>query len=235
MSTPNTPAPTGFRAPPQWVVFLFLLLGMAAVGAAFFVPLRLPSPTTPSTPEAVVIAPEFPEAPPFLLTERDGTPVDNSALDGKVWVAEFAFTRCKYCPQVSATMARLRDEMKLTDRDDFRLVTFTVDPDHDTADELKKYAERFTKADDRRWLFLRGPRSYVQLLCRRGFKVGLEEKPDAPAELRFDHYLDVLVIDKRGKVRGHFPGLPPDRDGGQAVFDEGYKDLKDKVAEVLKE
>lgn len=230
----STPVPTGFRAPPPWVVILFLLLGMTAVGTAFFIPVRLPGSTRPTT-QAVVTPPEYPDAPPFLLTERDGTTVENTALDGKVWVAEFAYSRCKYCPQVSATMARLRDEMKLTDRDDFRLVTFSVDPDHDTVDELKKYAERFTRADDRRWLFLRGPRSYVEALCRRGFKVALEEKPDAPPEVRFDHFLDVLVIDKRGRVRGHYPGLPPDREGGQAVFDEGYKELKEKVAELLKE
>lgn len=234
MTDPKSdPAPSGFRAPPQWVVFLFLLLGMAAVGAAFLLPMTRPAATTPTDP--VVVAPEFPEVPPFLLTERDGTAIDNTALDGKVWVAEFAFTRCKLCPQVSATMAKLRSELKLTDRDDFRLVTFTVDPEHDTADELKKYAERFTKPDDRRWLFLRGPRKYMELLCRRGFKLGLEEKPDAPPELRFDHYLELLVIDKRGKVRGHYPGLPPDREGGQAVFDEGYAEMKKKLEEVLKE
>ena len=231
--TDPQPAPAGSRAPPVWVVCLFLALGVAAVAGAFFLPVR-PAPAVPA-PQAVVSPPTYPDAPPFLLTERDGTPADNTALDGKVWVAEFAFTRCKFCPQVSATMARLRNELALTARDDFRLVTFTVDPDHDTADELRKYAKVFTTDDDRHWLFLRGPRRYVELLCRRGFKVAVEEKPDAPESLRFDHFLDLLVIDKKGRVRGTFAGLPPDRDGGREKFDASYAELKAKVAELLAE
>lgn len=232
MSTPDAPATSGFRAPPPWVVFLFLLLGMGAVGAAFFFPLK--PPELPS-PEAKVIPPEYPTAPPFLLTERLGGQVDNTALDGKVWVASFAFTRCKFCPQVSSTMARLRSELKLADDDGFRLVTFTIDPDHDTPDELTKYAERFTTRGDPRWLFLYGPERYVHLLCERGFKVGVEEKPDQPEELRFDHFLDLLVIDKKGRVRGIFAGKPPEREGEEKGFEESFAALKAKVAELLKE
>ena len=232
MSTPEAPAPSGFRAPPPWVVFAFLFLGIAALGAAFFVPLK---PPVPASPEARVVAPEYPTAPPFVLTERLGTTVDNTALDGKVWVASFAFTRCKYCPEVTSTMARLRKEMGLTANDDFRLVTFTIDPEHDTPDELKKYAERFTDPKDERWLFLHGPERFIRLLCRRGFKVGVRKVEGVHESLMYDHFLNLLVIDKKGNVRGNFLGKPPAREGGNKEFAENYAELKAKITELLKE
>src|SRR5215207_3732677 len=78
----------------------------------------------------------------FALTERSGKTVSSADLEGKVWVAAFVFTRCTGpCPQVSATMARLQQE--LADASDLRLVTFTVDPAHDEPAELKRYAEHF--------------------------------------------------------------------------------------------
>lgn len=238
----SIPAPTssGFRAPPLWVVALFIALGLAALGAAFFMPINRPAQT--HQPEAQVIPPASLDTPPFVLTERNGDIVDNTTLDGKVWVAAFAFTRCEYCPQVSSTMTRLRKEMNLTENDDFRMVTFTIDPEHDTPDELKKYAERFTKSDDRRWLFLHGPERFIRLLCLRGFKVAVEKKEGAPVGLMYDHYLGLTVIDKRGQVRGRFLGKPPARQGdpkdvedGFKEFDRSFAELKEKITELLKE
>lgn len=240
MSTPAAPASSGFRAPPSWVVFAFLFLGIVALGAAFFVPLKSP---VPASPQAVVTPPEYPTAPPFVLTERLGTTVDNTALDGKVWVASFAFTRCKYCPEVTSTMAKLRKEMGLTANDDFRLVTFTIDPEHDTPDELKKYANKFTgTADDPRWLFLHGPERFIRLLCQRGFKVGVEKKEGVDVSLMYDHFLGLMLIDKKGRVRGTYLGKPPAREGdakdveaGFKEFDENFAELKGKITELLKE
>jgi protein SCO1/2 len=231
MSTP-APATSGFRAPPPWVVILFIALGMAAIGAAFLIPVKRPSPPPP---DARVTPPEYPDAPPFVLTERLGGTVDNATLDGKVWVASFAFTRCKYCPEVTSTMARVRQEMGLTANDDFRLVTFTIDPEHDTPDELKKYADRFTTPGDPRWLFLHGPERYIRLLCTRGFKVGVEKVEGVEESLMYNHFLGLMVVDKQGRVRGKYLGKPPAREGADQEFEESIKELKAKVADLLKE
>lgn len=240
MSTPEVPARSGFRAPPPWVVFLFIALGLAAVGGAFFIPLRQP---TIASQDPKVIPPAYFDAPPFVLTERNGDTVDNTALDGKVWVASFAFTRCKFCPEVQTTMYRLRKEMNLTDDDDFRMVTFTIDPEHDTPDVLKRYARDVTKMDyDPRWLFLHGPERYIRLLCVRGFKVAVNKVADAPESLMYDHFLGLMVVDKKGRVRGSYLGKPSAREGdektveqGKKEFDHSYEELKAKVTELLAE
>lgn len=239
MSTP-APATSGFRAPPVWVVLLFSLLGLGAVVAAFFIPLNTPPP---KSPDPKVVPPGYDLAPPFVLTERLGTTVDNTTLDGKVWVASFAFTRCKYCPEVASTMARLRKEMNLGDRDDFRTVTFTIDPEYDTPDELKRYANKYTgKEDDPNWLFLHGPERFIRLLCQRGFKVGVEKKDGVDVSLMYDHFLGLMVIDKQGRVRGKYLGKQSAREGtdaeieaGKKEFDRSYAELKEKIAELLAE
>src|SRR5437867_913183 len=82
------------------------------------------------------------EVADFALTERSGETVHRADLLGKVWVAAFGFTRCTGpCPQVSGTMARLQAE--LAGQPDVRLVSFSVDPDHDTPEVLREYAQRF--------------------------------------------------------------------------------------------
>ena len=139
-------------------------------------------------------------------------------------------------------MAKLRKEMGLTDNDNFRLVTFTIDPEHDTPDELQKYAEKFTTADDKRWLFLHGSERFIRLLCRRGFKVALERDDDAPVSRMYNHFLGLIVVDKRGRIRGHYQGKPSSREGtdaeikqGQKEFDESYTELQEKITELLAE
>src|SRR4051794_28470984 len=141
---------------------------------------------------------------PFALTERGGATVRDTDLRGKVWVASFVFTRCTGpCPQVTATVARLQDELK--DRPDVRLVTFTVDPEHDRPEELAEYASHF-QADPQRWLFLTGPQDEVYRLLREGFHVpveqtaGEERRPGSEVM----HSVKLVVVDKRGHIRGYF-------------------------------
>ena len=108
-----------FRAP--------LLLAGCAVRA---------QPTSPRSPS------DLGPVGNFSFTERSGKTITQADLLGKVWVASFVFTSCSsVCPQVSGSMSELNRE--LPDRPDLRLVTFTVDPDHDTPEKLRTYAESF--------------------------------------------------------------------------------------------
>ena len=80
------------------------------------------------------------EVPQFQLTDQQGRPFTRSALDGHVWIADFIFTTCQAsCPRMSARMRALQ---KSTDPA-IKFVSFTVDPDNDTAPVLEAYAKRF--------------------------------------------------------------------------------------------
>lgn len=111
--------------------------------------------------------------PEFTLRERSGTLVTKADLLGKVWVADFIFTRCAdECPLVSQRMARL--QAAFATQAAFRLVSITVDPEHDTPEVLSRYAANFG-AEAQRWLFLTGDKTAIYRLVRAGFRLGVVE------------------------------------------------------------
>lgn len=170
----------------------------------------------------------------FTLTERSGTTIRQSDFAGKVWVASFVFTRCTGpCPQVSATMARLQKD--LAAQPDLRLVTFTVDPGHDDPAELKRYAEHF-RADPERWLFLTGPEEDVRHLLENQFKVSAARNPKAKdAGDQFDHSTRLVVVDRRGLIRGYFQGIRDERSPeADKEFEAEFQELKAKLATLLR-
>jgi protein SCO1/2/putative membrane protein len=150
----------------------------------------------------------------FSLTERSGRTITDEDLAGKVWIASFQFTRCTGpCPQISQTMRRLQKELAALP--DVRLVTFTVDPERDHPEELRRYAEHF-EADPERWLFLTGPEKEIYRLLKEGFHVhaaqrqGKARTPGAEVE----HGTKLVVVDRHGHVRGYYDGLPAQKPAG---------------------
>ncbi|MBI4536652.1 MAG: SCO family protein [candidate division NC10 bacterium] len=115
--------------------------------------------------------------PDFSLVERSGRQVTLADLRGKVWIANFIYSHCTdTCPLQSAEMARLQADLAL--EPDVRLVSFTVDPEQDTADVLAEYAARFG-ADRDRWLFLTGEKRAIYTLARAGFRLNAVDPAEA--------------------------------------------------------
>jgi cytochrome oxidase Cu insertion factor (SCO1/SenC/PrrC family) len=208
------------------VLLLLPLITLVGCGPS---PGRNTTPTGTGSPDL-----DFPVGS-FSLTERSGKTVTDADLKGKVWVASFVFTRCTGpCPQVTATVRSLQAE--LPDSPDLRFVTFTVDPTRDDPTELKRYADNF-KADSVRWLFLTGDEATIHTLSRDRFKEAANRKPGKPEPGdEFDHSTRLHVVDRKGVIRGVFPGIrsrtSPD---AQTEFEDGLKRLKEKVAALLAE
>lgn len=149
--------------------------------------------------------------PDFALTDQNGQPFGRKDLEGQVWVASFLFTRCAtLCPQVAATLAQLQKDPP----DGVTLVSFTVDPEHDTPAVLKAYAERYG-ADPARWRFLTGDQETVYRLVREGFLLAVEQNRGTArtAGNEVTHSSRLVVVDRRGHVRGHFEGRQVDEQG----------------------
>jgi cytochrome oxidase Cu insertion factor (SCO1/SenC/PrrC family) len=151
--------------------------------------------------------------PDFKLTASDDRPVSKEDLQGKLWVASFIFTRCNgECPQVSATMARLQKEV--AGQGDVKLVSISVDPEHDTPEVLRSYAENF-RANPDQWLFLTGDKDKVYRLIIDGFHLGVDQAtgPDRKPGREVTHSSRLMVVDRRGHVRGMFEGEVVDLQG----------------------
>jgi protein SCO1/2 len=89
----------------------------------------------------------------FELTERSGETVRSEDLLGQPYVVCFFFSTCPgTCKRQSGEMRLLQSKFK--DKP-IRLVSISVDPDNDTPEALRAYADGFN-ADPKQWLFLTG-------------------------------------------------------------------------------
>ena len=217
----------------RWALPVLLTLGVACFVASLVLspPTGRRDESRPSDPLPVR------EVPDFTFTERSEKPVSKADLLGKVWVASFVFTKCTGpCPSVTGTFARLQSELDLASTPDLRLVSFTVDPGRDTPAELRKYADHFRAHPDR-WLFLTGPEADVHKFAKDGFMLGVSRSqlPQPPAGQEFDHSTYLVVVDKQGRLRGHFDGYRGEHDPDGRQFEDSLGRLKQTVAALLKE
>ena len=143
--------------------------------------------------------------PDFTLTAVtiDGTsPFDRSALRGRAWIADFVYTRCTGpCPMLSAGMAGLQKRLPPS----IGLLSFTVDPDHDSPEVLTLYARRFG-ADPQRWFFLTGDKPELIRLIGDGFLLPVAESAAASPGERVAHSSKFVLIDSEARVRGWYDG-----------------------------
>jgi cytochrome oxidase Cu insertion factor (SCO1/SenC/PrrC family) len=156
------------------------------------------------------------KAPAFQFEDRNGAKVQSQDLNGKFWVADFIFTRCAgSCPILSEQMKRLQKDWKGNPR--FKLVTFTVDPDYDTAAVLKEYADDLG-ADPKQWFFLTGAKKDLLKTAEEGFKLTAIENPGAEPGALFIHSTKLVLVGPDGTLLGYFDGT--DKEEFQKLRDE---------------
>ena len=139
--------------------------------------------------------PDYGTVPPFELTDQGGAKfLSAERLAGRIWVAAFIFTTCNGpCPRMTAQMKKIQDA---TSAADLLLVSFTIDPKHDTPERLAGYAARF-KADPRRWSFLTGDTATLR-------RLGVDVFHLADPQEKLAHSSRFALVDKRGRIRGYY-------------------------------
>jgi len=134
-------------------------------------------------------------APSFQLTAETGQPFDSKSLAGHVWVADFVYTTCNGpCPMMSSQMRQIQNS-SAAEMADVKLVSFTVDPAHDTPPVLAAYAKHFTQ-NPGRWYFLTGEQSKLN-------EVGLGFKLNG-VDGSTTHSTRFVLVDRRGHIRGFY-------------------------------
>jgi protein SCO1 len=142
-------------------------------------------------------------APEFQLTERSGQPFSSADLKGRVWVADFFYTNCPGpCGALSARMSELQDAVKALD--DVRLVSISSNPEQDTPEVLRGYAERYKAGPN--WMFLTGGKDAIFDLANKGFLLSLTENEPGGAE-PVTHATRLVLVDRAGIIRGYYDGL----------------------------
>lgn len=153
--------------------------------------------------------------PEFGLIERSGRRVELSDLRGKFWVAQFFYTNCPdICPLTVPQMVLLQLDFK--DVPGIRYVSITVDPERDTPEVLREFAERFS-GDPERWFLLTGEKAAIYRLAQEGFRLGIgemenppEEKAKTGEEKAILHSARIILVDRKAQIRGYYSGIEAD-------------------------
>lgn len=143
------------------------------------------------------------QLPDFELTERSGKTVRLADLKGRVWVADFFYAACPGpCPMIAARLGKLQDDV--LKMDNVVLVSISTQPEKDTVEVLRQYAEKFHASPDR-WLFLTGEKARIYALANSGFLLTAVEQPDS-RDNPVMHSTKLALVDKNGNIRGFYNG-----------------------------
>ena len=81
---------------------------------------------------------------PFEFTNQHNEKVSLDDLKGQVWLAQFVFTNCTtVCGPMMFYMAELQDHLIKNGVEDYKIVSFTVDPDYRYTRNLEGYLNDF--------------------------------------------------------------------------------------------
>jgi protein SCO1/2 len=131
------------------------------------------------------------QVPETSLVNQEGREVDLIRLLGapEPVALNFIFTSCPtICPVMTATFARMRAVLG-DDADGLRMVSVSIDPEHDTSAVLKSYAQRHRAPDD--WQFLTGRAEQI---------VAVQKAFDAYAGNKMNHR-PLTLLTARGTTR----------------------------------
>jgi len=146
-------------------------------------------------------------APDFALTSQDGARVTLEDFRGKAVTLTFIYTSCPdYCPLLTSKMAQVQDDLGADFGSRVAFVSITVDPELDTPEVLKHYAETHG-ADLAGWAFLTGEPEAIAELTRR---YGVFAAKSVDGEI--DHTFLTSLIDPEGILRVQYIGVRFDPD-----------------------
>jgi protein SCO1/2 len=145
--------------------------------------------------------------PDFRFVDQDSNIVTQETFADQIYVADFFFTTCPtICPVMKRQMHRLYEKLEGTD--DVRLLSHTIDPEHDTVAVLKAYADRLGGIDAARWHLVTGDRDSIYEQARYYFE-NASADPTAPGGFIHSGYF--YLIDKQRRVRGLYLGTDPEQ------------------------
>lgn len=159
--------------------------------------------------------------PAFELTNQNQQMVTDKDMLGNVYLVEFFYSSCPtICPVMNINMLHIQKSIK---NPNFKLVSVSIDPDHDTPQQLKKHAQQIG-SDEARWHFLTGNRAYIEKIADQ-FDIYVGDNEDESEQL--NHSGMIALVDKKGNIRCRF-----DEKNSPILYYSGlnYQDKKGEVA-----
>jgi len=175
----------------------------------------------------------FHQIPFYKLIDQRGKEFNSVETKGKIYVADFFFTRCgTICPKLSNSLSRVQSIFSADTN--VIIVSHSVDPKHDSSAVLKQYAQKYD-AKYGKWYFLTGEKKTIYDIAIKGYKLPAADASEYDNKIKsidetFIHSEKLLLIDKEGYIRGIYDGTySPDVErliGEIKVLTEIYKSKK---------
>ncbi len=137
------------------------------------------------------------------FTNQLGQEVSLDDLKGKILVLDFFFTHCPtLCPRLALAMKKLQNSFPNNDSI-VQFVSISIDPEHDSLQQLRSWAKRFNINPDSWWLGT-GNRDSIYNFALSELKASVA---DSNIDTAFIHTDNFFLLDKDRVVRGWFSGL----------------------------
>jgi protein SCO1 len=133
--------------------------------------------------------------PPIVLLDQHGNRVSLADLKGKPALFDFIYTSCPgECLTITQHMKRIATALGPELGEKVRLVSITVDPEHDQPPQLLQYAGA-QDADLNGWLFLTGTPTQIDDVMKR-FKLVRQRESDGSV----DHVTEMFLVAPDGRA-----------------------------------
>jgi len=143
--------------------------------------------------------------PRFKFVNQYGDSITNKSLDGDIYVADFFFTSCpSICPVMARNMLKVYNTFKSTGN--FKIISHSIDPKHDSVPVLKKYADKLGVTGNT-WWFLQGKKEDTYTIAEKNYLVAVSK--DSTAAGGYVHQGYFVLVDKQKRVRGAYDGTDP--------------------------
>lgn len=138
----------------------------------------------------------------FSFVNQDGQTVTQKTFDNSVYVTDFFFTTCHtICPVMSTQMERVAEKFK--GNPEVKFLSHTVDPDIDTVEQLKRYADQHN-ADANQWMLVTGDKKALYDIARTSYLLDASQGDGGPDD--FIHTQNFALVDKDRRIRGYYDG-----------------------------
>jgi protein SCO1/2 len=137
------------------------------------------------------------------FTNQLGKKVSLDDLHGKILVIDFFFTHCPtICPGMARSMKKLQQSFE-KNPEIVHFISVSVDPEHDSVPDLRKFADNFNVNHDN-WWFVTGNKKEIYDFALQELKASIA---DSDVDTAFIHTENFFLLDSDRIVRGWYNGF----------------------------
>ena len=138
----------------------------------------------------------------FSMKNQNGETITQEFYNDKIYVADFFFTTCpSICPIMTENMGYIQEKIK--NDSDILLLSFSVTPEIDSVEQLKKYALEKNVIDSK-WNLVTGNKKDIYNLARTSYLVAKTNGDGGKYDMI--HTENFVLVDKEKRIRGFYDG-----------------------------